>query len=402
MAVGGAPRPTATGVVVGCGAVALAALGWSLGYAALTVAGVTAGAAWVAAALSTLSVPRLDVSRIIEPLRVERGRPALGLLSVKNVGSRRSTGCTADEVVSNDTARDLQASTTTVHVDIPSLAAGRSVAVTYELPTTRRGALQVGPLSLTRSDPFGLWEARRPLGDTVVLLVQPRVYAIDPRRGGRTRHLEGPVSDTAPRGTSTFHSLREYTAGDDIRRVHWRSTARSGTLMVREHVDTSLPSTVIVLDTRTDRYANDLFEEAVDVAASVVASAQTRGFPIRLITTAGASFVVRAGQRGLELRDYLTTVMTEVDGSLRRATVEVLRGRDHDAITVISSDVDAVDLAEVTSMAQRFASSSLVTVRSAGGLRWSSGTHLDAPTAATALLRWQHNDVDRTSSGVSA
>ena len=78
------------------------------------------------------------------------------------------------------------------------------------------------------------------MGGTVTLLVQPHVIALDPRPAGRARHLEGPVSDTgAARHAQTFHSLREYVPGDDIRRIHWRSTARTGTLMVRDHVDTS-------------------------------------------------------------------------------------------------------------------------------------------------------------------
>ena len=222
--------------------------------------------------------------------------------------------------------------------------------------------------------------------------------------GDATGHGFGPaLSDTAPRGTLTFHSLREYTPGDDIRRVHWRSSARTGTLMVREHVDTSLPSTVVVLDTRANRYRDESFEDAVDVAASVVASSQARGFPVRLVTSTGVAFVARAGQRGQDLRDFLTTVETAGDGSLRRAAVEVLRGREHDVIAVVSGDVDGADLSEVTSMTRRFASGALVTVGAATSgtrPRWTAGLHLDGATAAEALARWQVTTTTaRSSSG---
>ena len=427
MPAAGLPSITPAGAIVASGAGAFALLGWSLGYRALTMIAAGAAIGLVATWLATLSVPDLDVSRAIEPSRVERGRRALGLVSVRNVGRRRSRSCTAVELITIDelgstavapssapssvtvhrrrksSAHSSTTTSVTVRVEIPALRARRSVAVPYELPTHRRGALRVGPLAITRRDPFGLWQARRPVGDAVTLLVEPRVHPIDPRRGGRARHLEGPLSDTAPRGTLTFHSLREYTPGDDIRRVHWRSSARTGTLMVREHVDTSLPSTVVVLDTRANRYRDESFEDAVDVAASVVASSQARGFPVRLVTSTGVAFVARAGQRGQDLRDFLTTVETAGDGSLRRAAVEVLRGREHDVIAVVSGDVDGADLSEVTSMTRRFASGALVTVGAATSgtrPRWTAGLHLDGATAAEALARWQVTTTTaRSSSG---
>ncbi|MDX3111775.1 DUF58 domain-containing protein, partial [Nonomuraea angiospora] len=94
-------------------------------------------------------------------------------------------------------------------------------------------------------------------------------------------HLEGPTSDNAPSGTVTFHTLREYVVGDDLRHVHWRSSARTGTLMVRQLIDASLPTTTVVLDTR------DLTELAVDAAASVALAAARAGFPVRLVTGDG-------------------------------------------------------------------------------------------------------------------
>jgi uncharacterized protein (DUF58 family) len=380
------PTLMPAGVVVMCGAVGFLALGMALGYRSLVGIGLSGLVVTILAALTTLASPPLDVSRAIEPLRVERGRAAMGLVSVRNIGTRRSRPCLAIERVTNGTARADEPATTEVLVQVPDLRVGRSVAVTYELPTQRRGALQVGPLAIAQRDPFGLWEARRPIGDTVTLLVQPRIHSLGAGRGGRTRHLDGPTSDKAPRGTSTFHSLREYTPGDDIRRVHWKTSARTGTLMVRENVDTGLPSRVVVLDTRAGVYAGNQFEEAVDVAASVVSAAQDRSFPVRLITSAGAVFAVRAGQRGQELRDFLTTVTTDDTGSLRRVTVEVLAGGERDQITVVSGGLVAGDFAEVTSMTQRFAVPLLVTVGAAA--RWTAGQHLDGPTATSIFEQW--------------
>ena len=395
------PRLTPAGSAVAYAAMVLALLGWALGSVAMTVVAAGATAALLAGALATIGVPRLDVSRAIEPARVERGMRAFGLVSVRNGGRRPSPGCIAVEVIATERPR-TERTERTVHVAIPPLRAGRSVAVPYEIPTERRGALVVGPLSITRRDPFGLWLARRPVGDTVTLLVQPRVHAIDPRRGGKARHLDGPVSDTATQGVLTFHSLREYAPGDDIRRVHWKSTARTGTLMVREHVDTSLPSAVVVLDTRASCYPGDLFEEAVDVVASVVAASQSRGFPVRLVTSDGRSFVVRTGQHGQDLHDFLTTVEPEPTGDLQRAAIGVLRGREHDAITVVAGSVVAEDLAAVTSMTRGFASSALVTVRAPSdppAPRWIGGVHLDGASAAVAVGPWRIVKPNRTTVG---
>jgi uncharacterized protein (DUF58 family) len=410
------PAISPLGVRVAVAAVMFVSLGWALGYVALVMVAAGIVVALTAGAAVTLVVPQLEVERVIEPSHVQRGDLAHGLVAVRNAANRRSRPCDAIDLVSQVVSQEVDpADARTVShsrsgvdeaagsavVRVPALAPGRSVAVPYVLPTHRRGAFQVGPLTLTRHDPFGFWLARRPVGGMTTLFVEPRLHALDPRPAGRTRHLEGPVSESAPRGTQTFQSLREYVPGDDIRRVHWRSTARTGTLMVREHVDTSLPSTVVVFDTRATCYRDDLFEEAVDVAASVVHASLERGFPTRLVTTAGAAFAVRAGQRDHVMRTFLAGVQPTARGDLRAATIDVLRGKEHDAITVIAGHVDRNDLAEVSAMTHRFATSSLVTLRTAPSsagertghddtalLRWAGGRHLDGATAATALSHW--------------
>lgn len=380
------PSMTPTGVAVSGSALALGTIGVAFGYLALTVAAAGAVAAVVFGWLFTMSVPHLDAEREIEPARVERGQPAMGLVVVSNPGKHRSRSCTAIETLPG----------TELAIAVPALRPGSSASLPYRLPTQRRGALRVGPLAITRGDPFGLWKSRRVLGHDTLLLVQPRVHAINPRPVGRAHHLEGPVSETAPRGTLTFHTLREYVLGDDIRRIHWKTTARTGTLMVREHVDTSQPSTVVVLDTRLERYTGDGFEDAVDVAASVVAASQRTGFPVRFVTTAGELHLVRSGQRGHDLADFLAAVQavdsSTTGASMQRAAVTALGGRDRDAMIVISGDVDIADLARVTQMTRRFGNRALVTIRPDDGadrVVWPAGAHLDGSAADVAIARWR-------------
>ncbi len=91
------------------------------------------------------------------------------------------------------------------------------------------------------------WPARTAPSATV--WVHPRIHPLTAVPGGAARSLDGRV-DRVPHGTITFDSLREYVVGDELRRVHWRTSARVGELMVREQLDTSLPRLVVLLDDR--------------------------------------------------------------------------------------------------------------------------------------------------------
>jgi uncharacterized protein (DUF58 family) len=189
-----------------------------------------------------------------------------------------------------------------IEVDVPGLRAGSTESVTYALPTDRRGEIPVGPLRLVRADPFGLARRVREYGERQTLLVRPRTVALPLMPSGRNHHLEGPTTDTAPAGTVTFHALREYVVGDDLRHIHWRSSARTGTLMVRQLVDASLPQTTIVIDTNENAYADaDDFELAVDAAASVAAGAAAASFPVRVLTGDGPLVETKGGAHDIEL-----------------------------------------------------------------------------------------------------
>ena len=395
---------TPVGIGVVGGAAVLTAVGWILAYTVLVGIGLAALLVAAFAAVTTRSVPPIEVERIIEPTLVQRGQPAHGLVSVRNPTGRPTSPCSArDRVVELDGGGDGR----TVDVAVPRLRRGQSVAVPYRLPTSRRGVLRVGPLTLDRRDPLGLFVAARTVGDAVEVTVEPRVIAVDPRPTGRLRHLEGPNSDSAQNGTLTFHSLREYARGDDVRRIHWPSTARTGTLMVREQVDTSQPSTVVVLDTRASRFDEDTFEEAVDVAASMVAASERRGFPTRLVTSAGDDLAVHAGQSAQELRALIARVRRsaapdgdDVRDDLGVATSLVVGRRDRDAIVVVSGAVDRTDLGQISVMCRRFERPTLVTIRPAASgadghdaPTWSDGPHIDGADAPTAMRRWQSGAV---------
>ncbi len=89
------------------------------------------------------------------------------------------------------------------------------------------------------------------------------------------------------RGSMDLRALREYVVGDELRHLHWKATARTGQLMVSEYVDPAQPWCVVLLDTRVDVLVPDAFEEAVEVAASILWESCEQGRPARLSTTTG-------------------------------------------------------------------------------------------------------------------
>ncbi|WP_053175780.1 DUF58 domain-containing protein [Nonomuraea sp. SBT364] len=253
------------------GSVLLYAAGFALGYPEPVVLA-TGGLLALAAALAwTAPRPRLEVRREVTPLKVPRGEAAVAVLHVRNLGRQGLSGLRAHDRIG--------AAEHTV--DLPRLPRGGTRTVSYPLPTQVRGDIPVGPLTLVRADPLGLTRRVREYGGAATLLVRPRTVALSVPPSGKAHHLEGPTSDNAPSGTVTFHTLREYVVGDDLRHVHWRSSARTGTLMVRQLIDASLPTTTVVLDTR------ELTELAVDVAASAAVAAAAAGFPVRVVTGEG-------------------------------------------------------------------------------------------------------------------
>ncbi len=140
----------------------------------------------------------------------------------------------------------------------------------FTIPTTARGVLAVGPVSVLRGDPLGFFERTHDRNDAVDLYVHPRTTSLDGLSLGHLRDLEGlPVRQLA-RDDVSFHALREYQPGDDLRHVHWRSTARVGEVMVRQYEETRRSHFVVGLSTHPGDYRTpEEFELAISVAGSV-------------------------------------------------------------------------------------------------------------------------------------
>ncbi|MGW6505488.1 DUF58 domain-containing protein [Nonomuraea angiospora] len=318
------------------------AVGAPLGYAQAAVLAVAGLAAVGASALWTLRGAGLDVRRELTPVKVARGEPAVALLHLRNTGRRRHAG-----LVARDTCRG-----TSVTVEVPALARDTARTVSYRLPTRRRGETPVGPLLLDRTDPFGLARRSIAYGRTDLLLVRPRTVPLAPPHAGRRRHLDGLDSRSAPNGAISFNGLRDYVIGDDLRHVHWRSTARTGVLMVKELTDVNLPSTVTVLDTRYSSYeGDDEFELAVDVAASVACAVTRDRFPVRLLTGTGELLHAKGGPG--ETEEVLDRLAVVERSEQADAPLHALRRAGSGGALVLVSGSFA-GLADVAAVRRRF------------------------------------------------
>lgn len=175
-----------------------------------------------------------------------------------------------------------------------------------------------------------------------------------PLPSGRTRHLEGPSSDTAPQGNITFHRLRDYVVGDDLRLVHWRSSARTGALVVKHNVDTSQPFSVVVFDQSAAAYTPDTFESAVDVCASVIVAAAANKAPVELRATSGTIIGGPRQREATPLIDHLTGIEARGDAPLSAQLLALRRARGGTSLVVVTGVLDPDDLPSVAALRRRF------------------------------------------------
>jgi len=265
--------------------VLLLAAGFWFGYPELAALGAAAIVAVVGALAFVAWRPRLTVTRTVDPDRVMRGEPSRVTLHVANAS--RFFGASL-------VARDRLVPGGTVPVPLVRLRPGKVTTVAYAVPTRRRGVIDIGPLEVSRRDPLALVGVVRRYGGQNKVWVRPRVHVITSVPVGLSRSMDGRI-DRVPHGSITFAALREYVMGDDLRHVHWRTSARVGELMVREHVDTSLPRIVILLDDRAEAHLPDggggesTFEAACEGAASVLVAAYREDVQVELQLLSGAT-----------------------------------------------------------------------------------------------------------------
>lgn len=371
---------TGAGWAVLLGGAALLAAGLGLGYPALTGLGVAAGAALLLAVGATLARPRVAVRRILAPDRVTVGEPAQVQLEVDNLSRLPAPAFDVVEQVDG----------TPCPVRVPAIGPGGHQARQLRITTPRRGLIRLGPVIIERSDPLGLLRRARRLSGQAWLWIRPRVHPARALPLGVVLDFEGRLTELAPAGSTAFASLREYLPGDDPRHIHWRSSARVGTLVVREHVDTTEPAIAIVLDTRAAVLDRATFEAAVEVAASVAVASRRVEHQVTLAADGEDRYAV-AQAGGYEVLDRLAAVTRTRTADPAGLARLAERARPGGSLVVISGDQPEL-VARLAPVRRRFARVVIVMLVAgadqAGTTRRPGLTVIRAGSARDAVRSW--------------
>lgn len=245
--------------VTGAGIACLIAFPF-LGWYELLVFGIVAMVMMLAAIVLSLGNTRFHASIAVSNHRVTVGDTVSVIVGIDNTGRTPTT-----------TARGyLPIGDAHERFNIPMLAPGQSKQTDVEFRTVSRAILPIGPLRIRKGDPFGLVRHEKELADRITVFIHPRTVRLDTLNAGVPRDLEGQPSGQIVDDDLDFYGLREYEPGDDVRNVHWLSSAKTGTLMIRQYEATRRTDTSMTLDvTPQDYVSQEEFEMAVSVHASL-------------------------------------------------------------------------------------------------------------------------------------
>ena len=363
--------PSGLGAVL-CSMIAIV-LGWWWGYEEVVLGGVAIGLLVLLAVWSSRRPLRARIERRVMDVRVPRGDPIRLTYRVVNESRFRSGAATIVDTCDGQSCR----------VRVLPLPADSVERVTGAIPTTRRGVFDVGPFEIERIDPFFLSVGSRRDRATSPVTVHPKIYDLHrPTGSARVIENESVLRRTLADPMSGFVSMREYVPGDDPRLIHWPTTAHTGQLMVREHVEVRRPEFTIVLDTAEGSADADDFEEAVDVAATLAVHAIRSGLDVVVRTTStdhpGTRLAVRDDRRVLDL----LTPVTRTSSTDTLPVVSLFSsGFDHTSVIMVTGPRGPSGRAP---MADRF-----ITVRIGIGATTDSNAAFAAEDAREFVRRWR-------------
>lgn len=342
---------TTRGWAVVIGTLGLYGAGRALGTVELSM---LAAAGLVALVVGAVTVfvgrPEVSAGRTLRPRRLYAGAGALAEIELENRGRRRTTVLAVIDGFSG--RREARFA-------VPPLLPGETGRGAYRVPTARRGIFEIGPLRVAVTDALGLIRRTVQSDPQERVTVYPRVESVSslPMTVGRDL-VGGAVNDfSRARSGMEFHSLREYAVGDDLRHVHWRSTARTGELMIREHDVPWQTRATLLLDTRSERYTPAAFERAVEAAASVATALHQRRSILRLVTTGGVDTGFGSGHEHYEaIMERLAVADTEAGegGNLDLVAARLHRQAATGALIAFVGDSDTEDLTKLGALGRRF------------------------------------------------
>jgi uncharacterized protein (DUF58 family) len=300
----------------------------------------------VAALLVSRARLRLSCERSVEPSQVPLGSPMRGRITLGQDG-RLPAGILRleDEVPPELGPRPR------FLVDKAGLSWRREVE--YPLLGRVRGRFRTGPLLVRTTDPFGLVQLDRQFVATSEVMVTPQVVPLPPVRstGGG-----GSTGEARPHRIGVVGQddalVREYRQGDEVRRIHWRSTAHRGELMVRREEQAWDPSASVILDSRSAAHAGaglqSSLEWAVSAAASVALHFLDEGYTVEVFEADGPLHVSSVlGQHSAASAEVvvsrLTDLVPKVTSSLHYAVESAAADRPGQLVVAVLGRLDAED-----------------------------------------------------------
>ena len=237
------------------------ATGFGLFYRLIYILGLTAVLAFI---WNWLSVVGLEVSVDRRTRRARVGDDIEERITVRNRSSWQKSTLEVEDVT-----------------DMPGYSNGRVLSLPSKgfrswrtlAPARKRGVYKLGPVRVSNSDPFGLFRRDRDFGGQDELVVYPRVYDLADFEMP-PGYLTGESSARRRSHDLTPHaaSVREYSFGDSLSRIHWQSTARTGRLMSKEFELGMASDVWILVDLHREVQAGDLDESTDEYAVSIAAS----------------------------------------------------------------------------------------------------------------------------------
>lgn len=305
------------------------AAGWlTILVAAMLPVGIAVGwlelvaASSVAIVLLVLSIPFLfgahsyDVDLTLDHDRVVAGTEVGGSVTITNTSKR----------IALPGRLDIPTGGGLTDVHVPLLRSGHSYVERVLISAARRGVIRVGPVTSVRTDPLGLLKREVAWVDVNELYVHPVTVPIPSTSAGFIKDLEGNPSAEVVDSDISFHAIREYQLGDARRSIHWKSTAKTGQLMVRQYEETRRSRLAIILSLDEAEYASpDEFELAVSIAGSLGARALRDSRDLALVVSEQIPEFIRKVVRSVRMLRVRTSRLLLDDLSAVEADPNVMQ-----------------------------------------------------------------------------
>lgn len=267
---------TPLGWAIACAVILAFVLGYALAWEELVAIGWAGLLVIVTAAAFLIGRTSHDASLSVPVNRVVAGESAVGQLTVTNP-TRRLLAGTRIEVPVGEGLADFQ---------VPVLRPSGRYEDLFTVPALHRGVIPVGPVRAVRADPIGLVRRERQWDEQIDLFVHPRTISVPSLSMGFVRDLEGTPTRDLTSSDVSFHALREYSPGDELRSIHWKSTAKTGQYMVRQFEETRRSHLMIGISLADQDYTGDEdFEMAVSVVGSLGVRAIRDGRTISVVAS---------------------------------------------------------------------------------------------------------------------